>query len=388
MLTVQSDTTQVRLTTKLRLALGLATRSFWSPWGAKEGPFWAHVLLTGILNALVAAFIALGVTAFEDTPLGFVYLQVFPYAQGIGYSMMALGTLANLLIGVERVRCWSPLAQGIYWVGLPLLGGIIGFNLVSYLRLGTLVTTWGGARSYSLAASVGLGVMITFVFIQVSAAQGRANRAQAEADRERIRSLAAEARAAQATLRMMQAQIEPHFLFNTLANVASLMDSRPADAHAMLEDLIRYLRTSLRVARLDQTTLALEFDLLRAYLSVFRFRLGSRLRFDLELEEGLSQVQLAPMLLQPIVENALKHGIEPKVEGGTVEIRARRDDDMLGIEIADSGMGFGGDPGNGFGLTNVRERLNLIYGDSARMVIRENPGGGTVVALWLPLVSP
>jgi LytS/YehU family sensor histidine kinase len=201
---------------------------------------------------------------------------------------------------------------------------------------------------------------------------------------ERERAQRIEREAALSNLRALQAQIEPHFLFNTLANVVSLVDPDPAKAKRMLESFIRFLRASLNATRLESTTLGEEKELIGSYLDVLQVRMGARLRYRIEIDPAVESFTLPPMLLQPVVENAIRHGLEPKVEGGEVVVSARREGARVAIEIADSGVGFAPVTRGGVGLANVRDRLKLLYGEKASFDIGENAPAGSRITLRLP----
>ena len=190
----------------------------------------------------------------------------------------------------------------------------------------------------------------------------------------------------EAHLRLLQAQIEPHFLFNTLANVVSLVDKDGARAKKMLEDFIQYLRTSLLAARETRSTLGKQFELLRTYLNIIAIRMDKRLTFTLDVPAELQGMSLPPMLLQPIVENAIKHGLEPKLDGGKVEISARVEDKKLLLKVIDTGLGFRSSSApSGIGLTNLRERLSAYYDGQASLQIEDNLPSGTIVTITIPL---
>lgn len=196
---------------------------------------------------------------------------------------------------------------------------------------------------------------------------------------------------AEARLRTLQAQIEPHFLYNTLSNVVSLIGSEPDRARHMLERLIDFLRASLSASRAEQTTLGAELDLAGAYLDLLAVRMGARLRWRIEAFDACRAVKIAPMLLQPLVENAVMHGIEPKLEGGEIVVRAACDDGLLRVEVSDDGMGLGNAaprPGGGVGLANLRERLRSLHGPGAQLQLLENRPAGVTSRLLLPLPSP
>jgi hypothetical protein len=196
---------------------------------------------------------------------------------------------------------------------------------------------------------------------------------------------------AEARLRALQAQIEPHFLYNTLANVLSLIDTRPAEARHMLERFIDFLRASLAASRAETATLGGELDQVTAYLDVLAVRMGARLRYRVDAGADCRLLPIAPMLLQPLVENAVMHGIEPKLEGGEIVIRARIEDAALCIEVADTGLGLGSAPprpGGGVGLGNLRERVRQLHGPQAQLQLFDNQPCGVTARLLLPLSVP
>jgi sensor histidine kinase YesM len=201
---------------------------------------------------------------------------------------------------------------------------------------------------------------------------------------ERARVTSAERATTQANLRALQAQIEPHFLFNTLANVTSLIHTRPDDAKHMLEEFIGYLRASLATTRENETTLAKEFVLMQSFLSVLKVRMGNRLAVRVELPDDLQQFVLPPMLIQPLVENAIKHGVEPKIEGGEILLKAAKVGDAVAIEVTDTGLGFQNSTSNGIGLKNVRERLDKLYEGRATLTIEDNTPSGTKITIRIP----
>lgn len=202
--------------------------------------------------------------------------------------------------------------------------------------------------------------------------------------RDQVRTLSTEKQLVEAQMRLLQAQIEPHFLFNTLANVVSLIEPAPARATLMLEHFIAYLRASLAASRATQGTVAQEARLLRDYLALIKIRMGDRLRYTVDVDASLDAVPLAPMLLQPVVENAVKHGLEPKIEGGQLVVKVERHGTRMLATIEDDGMGFKPGGNAGVGLTNLRERLAVLY-DGAAHVRIEDRAPGTAVLIEIPL---
>lgn len=195
---------------------------------------------------------------------------------------------------------------------------------------------------------------------------------------------------AQAELRALRAQINPHFLFNTLNSIAALITENPAAAEETTTRLADVFRYALTATYHDSARFGDELEFLRSYLEIERTRLGQRLRVRVEVEPGLESARVPSLLLQPLVENAVRHAVSPRPEGGTVRLGARRVGDRLVVEIADDGPGMnpsGSAAGNGFGLHSVRERLRAA-GPPHALEIESAPGAGTVVRVTLPLTFP
>jgi signal transduction histidine kinase len=187
-----------------------------------------------------------------------------------------------------------------------------------------------------------------------------------------------------AELALLQAQIEPHFLFNTLAHVQSAIEQDPATGKQILELLIRYLRGTLHRTRNTYYTLAEERELIDALLNIASIRIGPRLRYQIDISEAIGNAVLPPLLLQPLVENAIKHGIEPSIDGGEIRVEGRRIDDVLVLRVTDSGLGMAEAGPEGVGLANVRARLASLYGTEGRLTLERNPTGGVIAELRLP----
>ncbi|EGI75328.1 sensor histidine kinase [Hylemonella gracilis] len=199
----------------------------------------------------------------------------------------------------------------------------------------------------------------------------------------------------EARLKLLETQLEPHMLFNTLANLRALIALDPPRAQQMLDHMIAYLRATLDASRATTHALQFEFDRLRDYLALMAIRMGPRLSYELVLPPELAAQAVPPLLLQPIVENSIRHGLEPQVRGGRIEVRASRESAWLVLEVSDSGVGqteaaqgaAGGPDGGsgGFGLAQVRERLATQYGESARYEFESAPGMGARTRITLPL---
>jgi LytS/YehU family sensor histidine kinase len=211
-----------------------------------------------------------------------------------------------------------------------------------------------------------------------------AERISVEVNQRKLIKAESEKREIEAHLKLLQAQIEPHFLFNTLANVSSLIDSDPATAKRLLERLNDWLRIALARARSDGATLGDELDMLENYLQILKVRFGERLRWRIEVPQDARKSAFPPMLLQPLVENAVRHGIEPKIGGGEVGICAGIRGASLRIEVSDTGVGFTNSDGRGTGLSNIRARLGALFGEAGRLAVEARHEGGVTVTLELP----
>jgi LytS/YehU family sensor histidine kinase len=205
---------------------------------------------------------------------------------------------------------------------------------------------------------------------------------RSEADRNLLSKQAAEAE-----LKLMQAQVEPHFLFNTLASVQFLTETDPPMAGLMLGHLLSYLRAAVPQLRSGSTTLGQEAELARAYLSIMQMRMETRLRFSIDIPQSLESHPFPPMLLMSVVENAIKHGIEPQAEGGEVRLEAKQRDGSLVVSVTDSGRGFADQPGQGVGLTNLRERLKALYGQRSQLRLDAILPHGAKATIEIPDVA-
>jgi signal transduction histidine kinase len=196
--------------------------------------------------------------------------------------------------------------------------------------------------------------------------------------------------AAENQLKLLVSQLEPHMLFNTLANLRVLIVQDPLRAQAMLDHLNGFLRATLDASRSDSHALSSEFARVSDYLELMQVRMGARLRGRLDLPDDLSTLPVPPLLLQPLVENAIKHGLEPSVAGGQIEVAARRDGHALVLSVRDTGAGLGAAPADGarFGLQQVRERLAALYGDAATLELSSpvDGRGGALATVRLPIV--
>jgi len=224
-------------------------------------------------------------------------------------------------------------------------------------------------------------IILKVVLGSKSKAESQARQASAAAVQEGLKRQLAEAQ-----LKTMQAQVEPHFLFNTLASVDYLIETDPARASRMQKNLIQYLRVALPQMREGSSTLGREILQCRSYLEILKVRMDERLQFSINVPQGLLSAVFPPMMLLTLVENAIKHGLEPKPAGGSVSVSAAVADGALRVAVADSGLGFGASErgGTGVGLANVRERLQALFGGAARLLVDANAAGGTIATIEVP----
>ena len=219
-------------------------------------------------------------------------------------------------------------------------------------------------------------------------AEVKAARATETAEAESLKRQVVEARMA-----AMQAQVEPHFLFNTLASIDHLIETDPPRASQMQRNLIALLRASMPTMREANASgtrdLGRELAVVRPYLEILKVRMEERLQTAIEVPDGLLSAEFPPMMIQGLVENAIKHGLEPKAEGGSLTVKAEVVHGKLAVTVADTGLGFGraATSGTGVGLANIRERLQLLYGGKASVTVTENQPSGTVVTITVPYRS-
>jgi len=229
-----------------------------------------------------------------------------------------------------------------------------------------------------------LFVAVSFIIKIVAGGKRRAELTASEAIK-RAETEQLERTVVEARMEALQAQIEPHFLFNTLASIDQLIQTDPPRASKMQQSLIRYLRSALPQMRGSaRPTLGQQVSLSSAYLEIMAIRMEERLQPVVNVPEQLKSALFPSMMLQTLVENAIKHGLEPKAEGGRLEISAELRDGRLAVHVADSGMGFTPQASVGVGLANVRERLKALYGGRAELIISVPPGGGTIATIQIP----
>ena len=270
------------------------------------------------------------------------------------------------------------------WPALALLVALAAAASWHALHLYLMLRNGRGIPPPMKLTDAHSSVWVTLLFVGVGEASRRGTRAVEALHRTEIARLHSQSKLADARTQVLRAQIEPHFLFNSLANARRLLRTDGAAGRAMLTDLLRYLETALPRMRAEESTVARETELVRAFLAVHQVRMGPRLQVALNVPAALGDLRVPPMMLITLVENALKHGIYPLPEGGAIVVGASLADGRLTLSVADTGRGLVAGSGHGTGLANVRARLAALYGTPSALTLRLNEPHGVVAAIVLP----
>jgi sensor histidine kinase YesM len=307
-----------------------------------------------------------------------------------GYGLLIAMPVALGVVAVYNLIPRPLWLRSVAFIAAVLLLCVIGVYIQSWTELGctTLIDRCRGAGFLSNVANGlmrygALCGLFTVVFVYLRTANENARRAQ-DAEHERARFAQ---RMEEARLRMLQAQIEPHFLFNTLANVRRLYQTSAADAVRMLDNLMRYFAVALPEMRGNESTLGREAELTASYLEMQGIRMGRRLQFEIDIPHELAAARLPPMMVLTLAENAVKHGLAPLPEGGSVRITAAVHGSELQLRVADTGRGFTQTSGGGTGLANIRARLSAMYGSQGRFTLVMNEPRGVVATIAVPLAA-
>ena len=350
---------------------------------------WTAALRAGFhaswLTILLVLAINTGIAALLYTEEARAFWHPFITAQSIGLS---------IAYAVNAAKPWNSARPLLRLVGAVAGGTVAGLFLLLLIK-GYVVgdpeyhlDTLHGHGSIGQVIGTGISAFIMglcaslFFMLKFRETRARAQMLKADADRSRLSKQAVEAE-----LKLMQAQVEPHFLFNTLASVQFLTETDPPKAGRMLGHLLAYLRAALPQLRSASTTLGQEIDLAQAYLAIMQMRMGPRLSMAIEVSDELRSLAFPPVLLITLVENAVTHGIEPQAEGGAIRIDARRVGEQLVVSVTDTGRGLASGPaiaGNGIGLTNVRERLAALFGSRGRFTLEDIAPRGARATIEVP----
>jgi len=323
----------------------------------------------------------------------YFFMPERPYAPPVAYSL-AIGLFTWAIIDLGRhlfpsavETGWPPGAAGL----LLVIGGIAAGYFLGNALADMACRTFGWyAGSPPLDRTVELRNSILITALAGIAGSYYFYTVNKSAYLER-KMVEARHHAAEARLKLLETQLEPHMLFNTLANLRVLIGIDPPRAQVMLDHMNSYLRATLSGSRATTHPLAAEFARLEDYLALMAVRMGARLGCTLDLPEALRDLPVPPLLLQPLVENAIRHGLEPRVDGGHITVRAASDHGELLLEVSDTGVGFDASvpppdtTDSSFGLAQVRERVATAYEGRGRVELTSAPGSGTVIRIHLPL---
>ncbi|HQU47895.1 MAG TPA: histidine kinase [Casimicrobiaceae bacterium] len=355
---------------------------------------WANPWFTGLTWRGLAIVAAICVVNGTRRKIADVAASPWPDLLIETLQLSALGLLIAVPVAVALVVTWNlaPAQPGRRYAMLALSVALSSFVGVAAHFYADLRFMCGETSSACYGEPWPLALLRSWVRYGTIAALGSAVfvhfRITAESVERALDAEAGRARYArqmeEAHLRVLQAQIEPHFLFNTLANVRRLYQTGAPAAEAMLDNLMRYLEVALPQMRTAASTLGREAALCEAYLAIQRIRMGPRLTFAIDVPEALRDVPLPPMMLLTLVENAIKHGIAHLPEGGDVRIGATLDGTDLRVRVDDSGGGFAQTSGTGTGLANVRARLRGLYGAAGRLDLSHRSPQGVSATITLP----
>ena len=281
----------------------------------------------------------------------------------------------------------DPLVRGVLLALSALAAGYVAGQVIAILLLGEPMRLFG--QSAEGLVPIVVATLVAGLALHYFATREQlSSEAAARSEAQRL--------ATESHLRLLHSQLEPHMLFNTLANLRSLVRDDPDAAEQMIDQLITYLRSSLAASRAPWTTLGAEFAQLRAYLDIMATRMGPRMAWNLDLPHDLESAAIAPMLLQPLVENAVRHGVEPQVGACSIEVTARDTADGIEISVCDTGAGVapGAQPAaprpghSSYGLQHVRERLQALYGAGASLSLQPAQPKGTCAVVRFPRREP
>lgn len=358
------------------------------PATSSTGRPWQRIARRGVRSALVGVVIAAVLALVYGHSFGTTLIYSVLIATGCWFFIDG----GRVLAARWAYRKEPKHGQHGQWPGWPwmiaivIAGTFMGYSLGT--ALGNLLTGFNasGLLGVSFRQSVALllialipGVSITYFYYS------RETLALIEA-----RAQTAQRQAAESQLKLLESQLEPHMLFNTLANLRVLIGVDPPGAQAMLDHLIAFLRATLEASRSGSHSLADEFARIADYLELMKIRMGERLQPQLDLPADLAGQPVPPLLLQPLVENAIKHGLEPHVNGGRLSVSAAREGDTLVLRVRDTGAGLSDHAASGgtrFGVQQVRERLATLHGAAASLDLcaADDAEGGTLAVIRIPI---
>jgi signal transduction histidine kinase len=343
-----------------------------------------HDRFTRLLRfCLLTAAVNTALTAALYPLLNNEFLDLLVSIQVLGFTLIALlwPALTRPMTRVQRV---------LSVLGALAFGPVLGLVFIMLVKGRDLMLLFSQEeRMWSGAFTAGIGFFFGILFTVIWTTRARIARAEAELMRSEAERQILARQHAEAELAVVRAQIEPHFLFNTLANLRFLIKDDPKLALAMLDNLIDYLQAAVPRIRGQSNALRDELAMASSYVSILQIRMGDRLQASFDVSQDLLGLPFPPMMLITLIENAIKHGLNELQEGGHLHVHAERRNGRLRVSVADTGIGLAPEASlrDGVGLSNIRERLQAMYGDMAHLELAPNPPRGTIATIDLPLTE-
>ncbi len=337
---------------------------------------WSHLVREIVVISLcsvVMALIFMLITS-ENCSTN-IYLKYLIISEIMGLCIGLPCCVLFPLLKPDRAVYQVMLLTGCVFGG-SVLGGVISSPILSN-EFGVENTPF---PTSTILIGIILGFIISFGFIawerflSIKLAMGEEKLARISLEKEKIN----------ADLKLLQAQVEPHFLFNTLSNILSLLDHDVDTGKQMLENLTAYLRTSLLQSRKERNLIGQEVEGIQSYLDIFKIRMGDRLSYSMDFPEEVLHLPIPPMMIQPLVENCVKHGLEPKIDGGHITLKGALRQNRLIIEVSDTGVGVQEKSGSGVGTGNIKKRLKAMYGDEAVLRFEDMAPSGLKAIMEIP----
>lgn len=335
-----------------------------------------------LINVVVTLFVCIVIAGFTNLMNDSGYWINLRVALFFG--------VPTIILSIYEARFWPQRSDLWRNVLVFVLGFSIGllhlfYTMFSNTSLNHILKSWDWLLINVLISVIVFGVIFYLFFVTYRIQRLRYDMTlqslmAAEKDKELVLS----------QLKLLQSQMEPHFLFNTLANIQGLIDEDGDTAKHLVKELTTMLRASLMRTRDQATNVEDEFKILSSYLAIQAVRMGGRLDYRVTLSDDIRFMALPPFLLQPIVENAIIHGLEPKKEGGSIHVNAELVDGQLCFTVTDNGLGFhsnASSKGTGLGIKNIRERIRLLFGSEGQLQIKQLTPEGTCVIMTLPITE-
>ena len=330
--------------------------------------------VTFVLNTLIA--ITLWFWVLKEN----LFLDIWIVSQCIGLSIcfLIVMTLSHTQINTKK-QLYLKTTAGLLTGAMS--GAVTGVLFLYFKYDKPFYSYFQSSFSENFLLGVFFAIPITYFLLSLAKLKDYETQLQAE----KIKRLTLEKQAVIEKLKILQAQIEPHFLFNTLSNLKSLLDEDMKKGKLMLDELNGFLKISLQRTRQETISLSQELELVRHYLNIYKIRMEERLSYEIIADRAIKKISLSPLIIQPLVENAIKYGLEPKIDGGKIKIQCSVKDNFLTIEISDTGCGLDTNSEIGIGINNVSKRLNNLYGNYDKLTIKRNDPCGTKAVIKVPI---